>query len=266
MKDSSNLIKEIDTIGYNPVNLSTSEISTSLEKNLIPVLDSNPLLVERVYFYGAGCSSFEMQEKMQGILGVLFPNAVEISVMSDLWACIHSSCGQEAGICCILGTGSNACVFDGQKIVGQLPSLGYILGDEGSGNQIGKALLRDFFYGDMPEALSNIFREKYKIEEHDFVKTLYAQSRPNRFLASFALFAAEQRQHPFIQELIKKCFDSFVTTQICKLQPINAALPLSFVGSIAAGFEAELRELLAKKGFHIKTIQKSPFPGLLQYY
>ena len=257
---------ETETIGFNPVNLSADEIINEMQTCLFPLLDKRVGEVKSIYFYGAGCSSAEMQEKMIAIFEKNFVSASEISVMSDLWACIHASCGKNSGISCILGTGSNACVYDGKEIINRLPSLGFILGDEGSGNHIGRQLLQSFFYGEMPEILSEIFRNRYQLNEDDFVKVLYSQNRPNRFLASFAPFASEYRDEPFIRNLLEYCFDTFFRLQICKLQPEDENLPLYFVGSIASVFEKEIREVASRYNFTVVSIIKSPFPSLLNYY
>ena len=264
--DNFKQVFETETIGFNPVNLSADEIINEMQTCLFPLLDKRVGEVKSIYFYGAGCSSAEMQEKMSAIFKKNFVSASEISVMSDLWACIHASCGKNSGISCILGTGSNACVYDGKEIINRLPSLGFILGDEGSGNHIGRQMLQSFFYGEMPEILSEIFRNRYQLNEDDFVKVLYSQNRPNRFLASFAPFASEYRDEPFIRNLLEYCFDTFFRLQICKLQPEDEKLPLYFVGSIASVFEKEIREVASRYNFTVVSIIKSPFPSLLNYY
>lgn len=264
--DNFKQVFETETIGFNPVNLSDKNIQKELNDILIPELEKVVTKVKTIYFYGAGCSSEEMQNRMKMNLSLFFTNSAEISVMSDLWACIHASCGKNSGICSILGTGSNACVYDGNKITNRLPSLGFILGDEGSGNHIGRLLLHSFFYNEMPTSLSEIFKEKYQINEDDFVKSLYTQNRPNRFLASFAPFATEFRNEPFIQNLLTVCFDTFFRLQIHKLQPLDETLPLYFVGSVAAAFEVELIAMATIYNYKIEKIIKSPFPELLKFY
>lgn len=266
LKKSVNQFSEFETIGYNPFILSSEEITLSLNKSLISKLQDFKDKISQIYFYGAGCSSPEMQDKMKLILASFFVNAFKIEVMSDLWSCIHASCGRNAGICCILGTGSNACVYNGEKIIDQLPSLGFILGDEGSGNQIGKELIKAYFYKNMPDELLKAFKEKHNLEEHSFVKILYEHNRPNQYIASFSTFALDNLDHPFIQQLLADCFESFIKAQILKLQPDNHPYPLYFIGSIAAAYENILRTVVGKYNYEIKSIQKSPFPTLLDYY
>lgn len=254
----------LETIGYNPIILSTLEIQRSLESTFLPQISKYINKVRKIYFYGAGCASLDAQIKLKSCLSYFFLETVEISVNSDLWASVYATCGAKPGLCCILGTGSNACVFDGKKIIDQLPSLGYILGDEGSGGQIGKHLLRSFFYREMPEELASSFQKTYELKEHTFVKTLYAHLRPNQFLANFADFAVSNRTHPFIQEILSRCFDGFVKAHLLKFKEINY-LPIHFVGSVAAGFRSELEKVLAQYQLKVGKILKTPFPDLLEY-
>lgn len=125
---------------------------------------------------------------------------------------------------------------------------------------------KSFFYGDMPEKLSAEFYKRYQLEEHSFIKELYSQSRPNRYLATFALFAAEFRGDIFVEEIIKKCFNSHIYIQLHKLHERSNPLPLYFIGSIASGFEKKLRQLMCENSFEVADVQKSPFPKLLDYY
>ena len=254
-----------ETIGYNPIILSTTEIKRSLGSTFIPQISEYRNKVSKIYFYGAGCSSKLAQTEIKECLSLVFPSCPEIIVKSDLWACIYATCGDEPGLCSILGTGSNACVFDGERILDQLPSLGYVLGDEGSGGQIGKKLLYAFFYRNMPPDLAASFEEAYSLTEDAFVKTLYSTLRPNQFMASFADFAVSNRMHPFIQELLKDCFNSFVEAHVLKLDK-EKTLPIHFVGSVAHGFQQELKAVLASHNYKCGKILKSPFPDLLVYH
>lgn len=260
-----NILREFETIGLNPVVLETTEIAGSLKEEVLPKMQDQENLVTALYFYGAGCSSALHVQQMQECLQKTFPNAKEIQVCNDLWASIYASCSNQPGIACILGTGSNACVFDGQTIVDRLPSLGYMLGDEGSGNQIGKSLLRSFFYREMPRALAADFQEVYALEEHDFVEKLYESARPNRLLASYAKFASKHRQQPFIQKLLENCFEGFVQKQLLKFSNYQH-YPIHFIGSIAAVFEEELTKVLKKYTLNKGNVLKSPFPKLLDYH
>lgn len=260
-----NILGEFETIGLNPVVLETTEIARSLKEDVLPKMQHQENLVTAVYFYGAGCSSSLHIQQMQESLQAIFPKAKEIQVRNDLWASIYACCSNQPGIACILGTGSNASVFDGQKIVDRLPSLGYMLGDEGSGNQIGKSLLRSFFYREMPTALAADFQKVYALEEHDFVQKLYDSARPNRLLASYAKFASKHRQQPFIQQLLENCFENFLQKQLLKFSNYQH-YPIHFIGSIAAAFEDELTKVLRKYQLNKGIVLKSPFPRLLNYH
>ncbi len=253
------------TLGLNPVVLKTAEIARCLKEELLAQLQTWQMHIKEVYFYGAGCSATEKVNLMQGLLQEVFPNAQKLRVASDLWASIFSSCGDDAGICCILGTGSNACVYDGQEIIDQLPSLGYILGDEGSALHIGKSLVSAYFYREMPITLAKDFELVYSLQEHQFVQQLYSSTAPNRFLASFSQFASRHRQHPFIQQLLSHCFSEFVERQLLHLKG-HSSYPIHAVGSIAAVFEKEFTQVLQKYHLNKGLIQKSPFPKLLDYH
>jgi len=254
-----------DTIGYNPIILSTVEIKRSLEGSFIPQVSKYIDKIKTIYFYGAGCSSTLAQSELKSCLSPIFHEGTTISVKSDLWACIYASCGLNKGICSILGTGSNACVYEGGEIVDQLPSLGFILGDEGSGGQIGKRLVYHYFYRELPTHLAQLFEAKYEIEEHQFVKKLYSDLRPNQFLASFANFAVEHRKDSFIQKLLKDCFDSFVKAHLLKFEQAKQ-LPIHFVGSVAFGFREELEEVMIRHQLRLGKVLKTPFPDLLDYH
>jgi glucosamine kinase len=256
---------EFETIGLNPVVLETTEIERSLREEVLAKIGEAAKEVSEIYFYGAGCSSQQHIGQMKKLLQQAFPNAQQLVVHNDLWASIYATCADQAGICCILGTGSNACVYNGEKIVDQLPSLGYILGDEGSGNQIGKSLLQAYFYREMPTEIEQAFQAKYQLEEHQFVQQLYTSQRPNRFLASYAQFAAEHQEDEFIQELLFGCFEEFVALQLLKFKQAER-YPIHFIGSIAAAFEEELSYVLETYQLNKGIVLKSPFPKLLDYH
>ncbi len=251
--------------GYNPVLLTTNELESSLTQQLLPQIGEEEL-VEKIFYYGAGCSSVQAQIKVRSVLMQCFKKAKQVEVQSDLWASVRACCGKSSGIACILGTGSNACIFDGQKITDRLPSLGYLLGDEGSGKHIGSRLLRDYFYADMPTHLSQDFAQCYALTEDEFVRQLYEQVRPNRFLASFVEFALRHRHDEYIQTLVRDCFRKFIRLQLLRLSQAQALLPVHFVGSIAAGFEEELIGCLAEQAISVGKIMASPFPALLYYH
>lgn len=253
------------TKGYNPFLLSTTEIQGSLKKDLFPQLENDLAQIEEVYFYGAGCGSTITQNRVKKLLQECFPLA-EIHVHNDLLGTARAVCQHSAGLCCILGTGSNSCVFDGEKIIDNTVSLGYILGDEGSGNHIGKLLLQSFFYGKMPKDLALAFSSKYQLSRATFLDQLFNSDMPNQYLASFSLFCGEKIEHLFIQTIIKQAFDRFIQEHVLPFLKKYPKLAVHFSGSVAYVYQVLLKESLNVYNIPIGNIIKNPFPNLLNYH
>lgn len=249
------------TAGFNP----WQHDSESLEQSVLTLknqIDSTE--IEKLIFYGAGCGTQVNQQKVLGILSKLLPSA-EITVSHDLMASAHALLGHKAGIACILGTGSNACRFDGQEITAQITSLGYILGDEGSGTHIGKMLCSAFFRQQMPKELADKFAETYPLQLPDFLTKVYRQAGAAAYLADFSRFAYANRSHAYIQSLVSASFDLFIEYHIVCFKP-DKKLPIGFTGSVAFYFQDELRQQLNNKGFTVGKFMKSPAQGLMDYY
>ena len=193
-----------------------------------------------------------------------FPDA-EITVTHDLMAACHALLGHQQGIACILGTGSNACVYDGNNISARAVSLGYLVGDEGSGMHIGREVVKSYFYGFMPEAMKKEFDAAYHLDLKGFVDKLYHESQPSRYLASFARFAGEHLDEPFIRALVRQCFDAFVKAFVMRFDE-SRTMKISFVGSVAFHFREVLKESLDGFGLQIGEVMASPSDGLVRYY
>jgi N-acetylglucosamine kinase-like BadF-type ATPase len=250
-----------NTQGYNPYYCTTEEVKKSLNAELLDKVDANA--IQSVYFYGSGCANTLTQKVILDALEPTFVNA-SISLGDDLLAAARSTAGHEAGICCILGTGSNSCLYNGKEIEDKIPSLGYILGDEGAGTFIGRQLVSAYFYREMPMDLAAKMEKAYNMDKHLIISSLLDEKNPNRILASYALFASQHQAHPFIQELLTACFDGFVGRHILKY-PKAKELPIHFIGSIAFGFQEVLNQVLEKHQLKLGKIFKSPFPTLLDY-
>lgn len=249
------------TQGYNPYYCTTEEVRKSLNSELLIHLEANK--IDELYFYGSGCSNALTQKIILEALASSFSGAT-INLGDDLLAAARATAGHDAGICCILGTGSNSCCYNGITIVDKIPSLGYILGDEGSGTYIGRYLIKAYFYREMPVYLAQKIEENYNMDKHLIISSLLGKKNPNRILASFALFCSEYVEEPFIQELLKKCFADFLQCHVLKYT--NAKLlPVHFVGSIAFGFKEVLVQVLEEHQLTAGNIYKSPFPTLLSY-
>lgn len=216
-----------------------------------------PFLVSEVYFYGAGCGTEEMCNTVAEYLHCFYLSA-KIFVASDLLGACRAVCGNSAGVVGILGTGSNACLYDGERIIKQQPSLGYVLGDEGSGNHIGRILVKDYFSGRMDASLRPWFQEMFQFSHSSLLDHLYHQPYPNRYLASFVPFAIENRQSTYIQSVLSESFSDFMKTQVL---PLGQGT-LNLVGSVAYTFQEELAQVAAPMGIEIGEVIKEPIERL----
>ena len=248
--------------GLNPVVLSEESIRETIA-NTFPIAIKN-WQVKQVYFFGAGCWNEQYCGKIHQALQSYFINAT-IVVQSDIWGAIKATCGQEAGITCILGTGTNTCVFDGEQIVDSIPSLGYILGDEGSGAHLGKQLLQHYFYRELPEPLYQQFYKKYRLDKRQVIEKVYKQARANRYLASFTPFLSTNLAHPFIRNLVKASFDEFLERHVLKYKQ-SSTYPIHFVGSIAYHFSSTLENCVLEKDLQLGKIIQQPINNLANYY
>jgi len=252
--------RRFQTQGLNPLFTSAPEIAQVLEQSeLQDVYDD----VSKVFFYGAGCSGTERMAMVENALREKFVRA-SISVKSDLTGAVRASCGREAGIVCILGTGSNAVFFDGQKLIEGRPSMGYLLGDEGSGMRIGKQLLRDFFNKDMPEAIALQFGRTYTLDREVVLQQLYNSPKPNAYLASFAKFAKDVSA-PYLDALVKNCFRQFFEIQVLHFKEAKT-LPIHFIGSIANSFDNSLQQIANEFDLRIGKIIQKPIFNLGEFH
>ena len=220
--------------------------------------------IQSIHYYGTGCGSDQNCALIKKVFQKRFPKA-EITVTHDLMAACHALFGHEKGIACILGTGSNSCVYDGEEIVEKSLSLGYLVGDEGSGMHIGKELVRAYFYGFMPENLRQEFEATYHLDLKDFIDKLYHGEQPSRYLASFAKFAGERQSDLYIRVLVKRCFQAFIEAFVLRFEDCKS-MKISFIGSVAYHFQDILKETLADSGLTMGEVMQSPSEGLILYY
>lgn len=259
--DGENVVDHFTLGGYNPNYNESIVLIDLLYKDLredFPAMDA-------VFYYGSGCGSEANREEVAQILRVRFEEANEVMVTHDLMAACHALLGHEKGIACILGTGSNSCVYDGSNTVEKAISLGYLVGDEGSGMHIGREMVRAYFYGFMPEDLRQRFAETYSLELPDFVQNLYHNTQPSKYLASYAKFAGENQDHPFICALVKGCFKAFIEAFVLRYENCKS-LKISFIGSVAFHFQDLLKESLAENGLTMGMVLQTPAEGLIRFY
>jgi N-acetylglucosamine kinase-like BadF-type ATPase len=219
---------------------------------------------ERIYFYGAGCSSPEKQMLVkQGLLEVFSDTRVQVD--HDMLAAARALCHNSAGIACILGTGSNSVLFNGSEINEDVPSLGFILGDEGSGAYLGKELIRRFLYRELPEWLHESFVREFKLNRDTILEQVYKKPLPNRYLASFSPFIHAHLNVPEMHDLVYRAFEAFIKHHISKYTNYHHT-PMHCTGSVAYHFKSILEEVCSDYHIQLGHVVKSPLEGLTTYH
>ncbi len=260
--NDKNIVISFQTEGFNP-NYTDRKYISSIILNEVRY-NTYTQGITKVFFYGSGCGKEENSLMIKDILESVFINA-DIIVTHDMLAACHAILGDKKGIACILGTGSNSCLYDGIEITEKSISLGYVIGDEGSANHIGRKIVHDYFYKIMPEDLLLKFEKEYNINISDFIENIYHKNQVSKYLAEFSKFAYANKEHDYIRNLCSECFNEFIEYFILKFKP-TANTEIGFVGSIAFYFQDMLSECLECKGFKISKIVKNPIEGLIYYH
>lgn len=256
----------MQTRGLNPNYISAQGIIRELSQ--YPGLTG--LRPEAIHFYGSGCSSPDTNAIVEAALRHFFP-AAKMTILNDLWAAAYACCGREAGIVCILGTGSNSCYFDGRSMQGRNISLGYLLGDEGSGTAICRELLRDCIYGVLPGDLQEAMENTWHPDTDMLVERLYHHPLPNEYIASFLPFVADHIAHPYCNQLVTKNFDAFLTYFVMRFAGRERIagfedLPVHFTGSVAYVFRDLLQQCCAAKNLRCGKILRTPINALAAFH
>ena len=252
-----------NTEGYNPDFMTTAAIAASLGQSLPDTLPREQ--VKEVHYYGAGVSSQAKADVVGRAMQQLFPQA-QVSVTEDLLAAARALLGHGPGFAAILGTGTNSCLYDGQQITYNVDSLGYFLGDEGSGSFIGKRLLRDYLRGHLPDGLQEIFRETYNLgSRNEILDQLYNQPLPNRFLASFAKFAYDHNNVSYCREIVLQGFETFFQNLVLHY-PDYQRYSFNCVGSVGYNFRDALTQVARGHGMEVGKIIRSPIDDLASYH
>lgn len=254
--ENKKVIDRYTTPGFNPNYVPIKVLEEALNRDFPTV--------EAVYYYGTGCGLPKNCRRISDVFRKRFPEA-EVVVNHDLTGAAHALLKDRQGVVCILGTGANSCLYDGEKVVAHAVSLGYLVGDEGSGCYIGRKLARAYFYGLMPEELRLAFMDKYHVTLEEFLDRVYHQEGPSKYLAGFAEFAGEHIDHPYIQSLLKECFNDFINLFV-KIYKECREWPICFVGSVAFYFQTLLYECLSAEGLTMGKVIRSPMDGLIQRY
>lgn len=255
-------VKTIFTQGISPYFLNTEQITDLLIKELKPKLKNAS--VDDVFYYGTGCANPENAKSVKKAISKVLPGS-KVAVTHDLMAAARALCGRKKGIACILGTGSNSCYFDGKKIVKNSPGLGYVLGDEGSGAYLGKKVIQYYLYGTFDDELMGRFDVTYTTNKAEILENVYKKPLPNRYLAGFARFLADNRGHYMIENIIEDGLNDFFFNHLCKYRE-TWTLPVSFAGSVAFGFKDVLQDLCNSYEFELGRVMKNPMEGLLEYH
>lgn len=254
--------KQIQTSGFNPYLVGSDEIEAILWKELQPFIDN--IKISHIYYYGAGCSTSSKNMIVEDAFEKIFPNA-RINISHDLLAAAHALCGNEEGIAAILGTGSNTCFYDGKAITEKIFSLGYFFGDEGSGAFLGKQLLTDYLHNKLPTELETELISFYPKNKESILDSIYSKPAPSKFLASFSLFIAKHRDHPYILNLLTVAFREFYTYQVCCYSKYKE-VPVHFVGSVAYHYSDILIRIGNEFGIKTGKFIKAPIEGLVEYH
>ena len=263
LKHSSGKLLQFKSAGLNPFYQTENEVTLVLEKEVLPHLSFS---VDQIYFYGAGCADEVTSRPITNALVSGTPTAEIVEVASDMLGAARGLCGKEPGLACILGTGANNAFYDGEKIVRSVGSLGFWLGDEGSGSYLGKTLVIHFLQNELPKDLHEQFAGVYPtINRLSVLENAYKKPFPNRYFAAFSGFIFTHLTHSFIHNLVSQAFDLFIQKYVLKHENAEK-YPVHFTGSIAYYYQDILRECLKSKDLTAGKILKSPLEGLLEYH
>lgn len=254
--------KIVLTQGISPYFLGTNQIREIIVQELLPKI-KNAVITE-VFYYGTGCSNPNNIKIVKKALQQAITGA-SVHVSHDLMGAAKALCGNKKGIACILGTGSNSCYYNGKTIVKNSPGLGYVLGDEGSGAYLGKKVIQYYLYHTFDEELMAVFNNTYHTSAVEILENVYKKPLPNRYLATFAKFLAENRGHYMVENIIEDGLNDFFFNHLCKYREIWS-LPVHFVGGVAYGFKDVLQELCNTYEFELGRVLKNPMEGLIEYH
>lgn len=257
--------RTVTTEGLNPAVMSAEEVEEKIAKALNHCLQSLSISaadVDNVFFYGAGCIAGRAGVVSESISSILVD--AKIHVADDLLGAARALCGPKAGIACILGTGSNSCLYDGENIVAHTPALGYVLGDEGSGAVLGRKFLNAVLKQTLPENIRKRFLQESGLDMAEVINRVYRSPAPNRFLASMSKYIHGYLDEKEVRDIVIDNFEDFIRNNI--LAYGDEFRTINVVGSIAYHYKEQLTEAASRNGFQIGKIIKSPIEGLIEYH
>lgn len=257
------LLQRIVTKGTNPFFQSEEEIGREIADSLLPQLKTDK--PDAVYFYGAGCAFPDKIGMVRRAIAKHLSVKGDVEVCTDMLAAARGLCGRNPGIACILGTGSNSCLYDGKEITANISPLGFILGDEGSGACLGKLLVGDLLKNQMPPGLKERFLERFGLTSADIIERVYRKPFPNRFLASLSPFLAENLDEPRVHALVLDSFKAFFRRNVMQYENWQHQ-EIHFIGSIAFHYREVLAEAAGETGIRLGSILQNPMEGLIRYH
>lgn len=256
------------TQGISPYFADEESMTRELQDVLLPQLGADKehirSSVEQVFFYGTGCGTTANQALVSQIIRKVFP-AARVTVDTDMLGAARALCGKQPGIACILGTGSHAALFDGERITQYAVNLGFWLGDEGSGGHLGKRLVTDFLNGDLPADLHARFAQRYGLTRDEVLENAYQKPMPSRYMAGFSKFLFDHLEHPYAYRTVYASFSEFLDKRVLKFADARR-LPVHFTGSVAFYYADVLRRVAADKGLTVQRILEEPVAGLVLYH
>ena len=259
--DNGRMVVNMATQGINPFHQDAENIATVIEEELLPKMGN--IEPEGIFFYGSGCREDKV-EMMCGILGKAFPQCVRIEAQGDLLAAARSVCGEREGIACIMGTGANSCLYDGNRVVENTPPLGYILGDEGSGAVLGKLFVNALFKGQLPSELKDEWLEETGLSLNIIINKVYREPLANRFLASTSRFI---HQHLSVEPLERMVVDNFREHFRRNVNQYGRKdLTVGAIGSVAYYYREQLQKAATVEGYTLGKVMRSPMDGLVRYH
>lgn len=259
--ENGQIVGQTKTLGINPVYQSFEEIQKDITENVAPYFKGYTFV--EVHYYGAGCIP-EKIEGMKEVLAKVFTSSTKTTVQSDLIGAALALCGNTSGIACILGTGANTCFWDGEKVAKNVPALGFILGDEGSGAVLGRTFIADVLKNQISERIASKFLSETGLTAGDIINKVYRQPFPNRFLATFTRFMNENRHEKEIEAIIVRCFTQFFERNIKQYDYKN--YPVNIIGSIGFYFKEMLEMAATPMGIKLGIVEQSPVMGLVKYH
>lgn len=261
--NSNEVVAEFKTIGFNPYFQTTEQIYDEIILNLKPFISGYLKEITQLHYYGAGCSN-EINCKIvsEGISNAL--GIKNIHVNHDLLAAARALCGSKPGIACILGTGSNSCLYNGTQVSENVPSYGYMFGDEGSGAQMGKTLIQAYFYNELKPKLKSALETK-GIHREEILDNVYKKGMPSKYLASFSKFISENIKDDSMKKIVKDSFTAFFKRQISEYTDSRKYV-VNSVGSIGYYYQTILAEVANEEGYKLGKVIKSPIEGLIEFH